>query len=62
VDQGRDDVLEHDPVSDPATVTTPRMACGELRPFGQQRRELDPDGFEQRGWDGRHESSGCHRA
>jgi hypothetical protein len=46
VHQCRDDVLEHDPVGDPAAVTTSRMARGELQLF-EQRRELDPDGFEQ---------------
>jgi hypothetical protein len=45
-------MLEHHPVRDTATVTTPRVTRGELRRFTaamlvQQRAELDPRWFQQ---------------
>jgi hypothetical protein len=48
VDQRFDDVLEHHPVRDAATVAAQRMVGMELATLGQQRDELGPDGFQQR--------------
>jgi hypothetical protein len=48
MDQRLDDVLEHHPVGDAATVAAQRMVGVELATLGQQRGELGPDGFQQR--------------
>jgi hypothetical protein len=42
-----DDVVEDDPVGDPAAVAAKRMVGVEGRPVGEQGGELDPDRFEQ---------------
>lgn len=41
--QHLDEPVEHDPISDPAAVTAPRMSGIELGPCGQQRGELVPE-------------------
>jgi hypothetical protein len=48
MDQRLDDVLEHHPVGDAATVAAQRMVGVELATVGRQRGELGPDGFQQR--------------
>jgi hypothetical protein len=55
VDQRVDDVLEHDPVGDPSTVTAERMLGMERRAISADRGvELDPDRLKQAGWNHRH--------
>ncbi|MEY9864280.1 hypothetical protein ABH935_009936 [Catenulispora sp. GAS73] len=44
MNEGGNDVLEHNSVGNPAVVAA-RAVRGEPRLFGQQRRELDPQGF-----------------
>ncbi len=48
VDQRVNKVFEHHPVRDATTVAAQRVIGMELAAFGQQRGELDPDGFQQR--------------
>jgi hypothetical protein len=57
--QDLDQLVEHDPVSDAGPVAAQWM--GVLL-GGQQRGHLDPKGFEDGRWQGRHETSGGHRA
>jgi hypothetical protein len=42
-----DDVVEDDPVGDPAAVAAKRMAGVEGRPVEEQGGELAPEWFEQ---------------
>ena len=51
VHQRGDDVVEHDPVGNPAAVATPRMGRVELGTVGlDQGSELDPQGLDQGCW------------
>jgi hypothetical protein len=52
--QHLDELVEDDPVGDAPAVAAQRMVhlAG-----GQQRGELDPQRFQDRRWQGRHESS-----
>jgi len=51
VHQGRDHVVEHDPVGDPAAVASPRVGRVELGAVGlDQGSELDPQGLGQGCW------------
>jgi hypothetical protein len=52
--QHLDELLEADPVSDAGPVAAQEMGVGA---GGQQRRDLDPEGFQDRRWQGRHETS-----
>jgi hypothetical protein len=58
--QRGDDVVEHDPVRDPAAVTAPRVGRVELGSFVglDQGGELDPHGLDQGCWQQRHGLSG----
>jgi hypothetical protein len=49
-----DELVEHQPVSDARAVAAQRV--GDLA-GGQQRGDLDPEGFQDRRWQGRHETS-----
>jgi hypothetical protein len=61
VDQGVDQVLEHHPVGNAAPVAAQEVRRVDLgRVLADHRGELDPDRFEQAGWNGRHEPSGDH--
>jgi hypothetical protein len=53
--QQLDELVEDDPVGDAGAVAAQRMA--DLA-GGQQRRELDPQRFQNRRWQGRHQTSG----
>jgi hypothetical protein len=48
VHQRVNDMFEHDPVRNTATVAAQRVVGMKLATVGQQRVELDPDGFQQR--------------
>jgi predicted helicase len=50
-DQHLDQLVEHDPVGDPWTVTPQRVRVHMVR---DQRGELVPQRFDQRGWQSRH--------
>jgi hypothetical protein len=52
--QGLDQLVEHDPVGDTGAVAAQRV--GNLA-GGQQLGDLDPQGFQDRRWQGRHETS-----
>jgi hypothetical protein len=52
--QHLDELVEHDPVGDARAVAAQRM--GDLA-GGQQRGDLDPQGFQDGRWQGRHETS-----
>jgi hypothetical protein len=52
--QDLDELVEHQPVRDPWAVTAQRVV--DLA-GGQQGGDLDPQGFEDRRWQGRHETS-----
>jgi hypothetical protein len=52
--QDLDELVEHQPVSDARAVAAQRV--GDLA-GGQQRGDLDPEGFQDRRWQGRHETS-----
>jgi hypothetical protein len=55
VDQGVQEMLEHDPVRYPRSVASQRMPRMDLRTGTADRGfELDPDRFEQARWDSRH--------
>jgi hypothetical protein len=56
--QDLDELVEHDPVGDARAVAAQRVV--DLAD-GQQRGHLDPEGFQDRRWQGRHESSDGHR-
>src|SRR4029453_1200863 len=49
-----DELVEHDPVGDAGPVAAERV--GDLA-GGQQGGDLDPEGFQDRRWQGRHETS-----
>jgi hypothetical protein len=57
--QDLDELVEHDPVGDAGAVAAQRMG---VLAVGQQRGDLDPQGFQDRRWQGRHETSDGHRA
>ena len=57
MDQGRDHMLEHDPVRDPSPVHPDRMGRVELRTLGQESGELLSQRVDQRRWENRHGAS-----
>jgi hypothetical protein len=60
VHQRGDQMVEHDPVRDPAAVTSPGVGRGELGLLigPDQGSELDPHGLDQGCWQQRHGPSG----
>jgi hypothetical protein len=52
--QDLDELVEDDPVGDAGAVAAQRMGVGA---GGQQHSDLDPQGFQDRRWQGRHEPS-----
>jgi hypothetical protein len=52
--QHHDELVEHQPVGDPGPLAAQRMM--DLT-GGQQGGDLDPEGFQDRRWQGRHETS-----
>jgi hypothetical protein len=52
--QNLDELAEDDPVGDPRAVTAERV--GDLT-GRQQRGDLDPQRFQDGGWQGRHKTS-----
>jgi hypothetical protein len=52
--QDLDEVVEHDPVGDAGAMAAEGMGVGA---GGQQGGDLDPEGFQDRRWQGRHETS-----
>jgi hypothetical protein len=57
--QDLDELVEDDPVGDAGPVAAERVV--DLA-GGQQRGDLDPEGFQDGRWQGRHETSDGHRA
>jgi hypothetical protein len=57
--QHLDELVEHQPVGNPGPVAAQRVM--DLT-GGQQGGDLDPEGFQDRRWQGRHETSDGHRA
>jgi len=53
-DQHLDELVEHDPVRDAGAVAAEWMSVLAGR---QQRRDLDPQGFQDGRWQSRHEAS-----
>ena len=53
--QHLDELVEHHPIGDAGAVAAQRMGVGA---GGQQRGHLDPQGFQDGRWQGRHETSG----
>jgi hypothetical protein len=52
--QDLDELVEHDPVGDSPSVATQRVV--DLT-GGEYRSDLDPQRFQDRRWQGRHETS-----
>src|SRR4029450_11369212 len=53
-DQDLDELVEHDPVRDAGPVAAQRMVDLTSR---EECGDLDPEGFQDRRWEGRHETS-----
>ena len=55
--QHLDQLVEHDPIRDPAAVTAPRMSGDIGRSWRQQRGELVPQGVDKPRWQSGHAAS-----